>query len=197
MKKVTFLSLWVLLLGFVFASCEKAVLDDESNSESQSSNVVIRVSDIETGWAGAESRALVNVSEVCSRLCFAVYQDGSRKTYKNQKTGDSDFGSYSLSLDAGTYQLLVVGHSGAANPTTTSPSKVQFTNPSSSGGTGFTTGYLSVPIGEKSVMAVASFFGYPSISSQFPFFCPSSLFSHERYWANAIASAIFPTPGAP
>ncbi|MBR6828632.1 MAG: FimB/Mfa2 family fimbrial subunit [Prevotella sp.] len=142
MKKVTFLSLWVLLLGFVFASCEKAVLDDESNSESQSSNVVIRVSDIETGWSagwsGVETRALVNVSEVCSRLCFAVYQNGTRVKYKNQAAGDSDFGVFSLELESGSYQLLVLAHSGNANPATTNPNKLQFTNPESSNGTGYT-----------------------------------------------------------
>lgn len=128
--------IWLMLLATsLLTGCEK-MTDEELSATGK--NVVIRVSEVDAGWEGQSTRALVPITEVCTRVCFAVYQDGSRKTYKNQKTGDSDFGSYSLSLDAGTYQLLVVGHSGAANPTTTSPSKVQFTNPSSSGGTGFT-----------------------------------------------------------
>lgn len=138
MKKVFFISLCVLLVVSVFSSCEKAVLDDVTNSESQSSNVVIRVANIESGWSGADTRAMVNVSEVCSRLCFAVYQSGTRVKYKNQAAGDSDFGVFSLELESGSYQVLVLAHSGNSNPATTNPSKLQFTNPESSNGTGYT-----------------------------------------------------------
>jgi len=130
--------LWSLLLAIVLlAACEKMPAGEgESSGLVAGANVVIKVSDLEAGWAA--TRAPVSIAEVCSRLCFAVYQDGSRVKYENQKAGDAGFGTFALKLTEGTYQLLAVGHSGAANPATTNPAKVQFTNPGGSNGTGFT-----------------------------------------------------------
>ena len=128
----------LLLAGLLLASCEKVVLDEEQPAVTKEANVTIRVADIETGWGNDLSRTMTNVAEVCSRLNFAVYQNGSRVKYKNQAKGDDGFGVFSMQLDAGTYKVLVLAHSGKANPTTTDPAKLQFTNPGSSGGTGFT-----------------------------------------------------------
>lgn len=130
----------MLLAVCILTGCEK-MPDDEavvSSSSTSGKNVVISISGIDAGWDGNSTRSLVPISEVCSRVCFAVYQDDTRLVYKNQKAGDADFGSYSITLEAGTYQLLVLGHSGAANPTTTNPAKIAFSNPTSSNGTGFT-----------------------------------------------------------
>jgi hypothetical protein len=93
---------------------------------------------MDAGWGSDFSRALVNVSEVCTRVNFAVFKDGQRVKYKNQAAGDEGFGTYSLTLEVGNYQLLILAHSGKANPTTTNPAKLQFTNPGSSSGTGYT-----------------------------------------------------------
>ena len=130
----------IMALGL--AACEK-MGDEERTQQTQTSqqssaNVRISVDGVDAGWDNVSTRGLVNISDVCSRVCFAVYQNGTRVKYKNQEAGESEFGVLSLTLDAGTYQLLVLGHSGAANPTTTNPAKLQFTNPGSSNGTGFT-----------------------------------------------------------
>lgn len=131
-----------LLLFFVslLASCEKMMMEEAGGQGTNSTNhnVVIRVADMDAGWDGANSRAQVPISEVCSRLQFAVYKDGSRVKSENQIVGDGSFGVLSLQLEPGAYQLLVLGHSGAANVTTTKPEKLQFTNPTASNGTGFT-----------------------------------------------------------
>lgn len=137
MKNSLFISLTTLLMGCLLVSCEKAVIDDLDGSESKTSNVTIRVSDIEADWEGSETRALTNVSEVCSRLNYAVYQNGTRVKSKNQTTEDDDFGVFSLELESGSYDVLVLAHSCKGNPTMTTPSKVQFSNPESSSGTGF------------------------------------------------------------
>ena len=125
----------------LLTSCEKVVLDEDitqpATSEAEQ-NVVISIAGMETGWGSDFSRALVNVSEVCTRVNFAVFKDGQRVKYKNQVAGDEGFGTYSLTLEAGNYQLLILAHSGKANPTTTNPAKLQFTNPGSSNGTGYT-----------------------------------------------------------
>ena len=138
MKNKLLSVLCVLLTGMLLLSCEKPVIDDTVPSETTAmGKVTIRVADVEAGWSASTTRALVNVSEVCTRLCFAVYKDGSRVKSKNQAKGDSDFGTLSLELESGDYQILVLAHSGNSNPTTTNPAKIQFTNPESSNGTGF------------------------------------------------------------
>lgn len=129
--------LLMLVAACLTASCEKMSVDSAGQTV-KGANVVVRVQAAEPAWSNGATRALVPISEVCSRLCFAVYQDGSRVKYENQKAGDGGFGTFALKLDAGTYQLLVVGHSGATNPSTTQPTKIQFTNPTASNGTGFT-----------------------------------------------------------
>lgn len=123
------------------ASCEKMAVGDDvpTNGDSrQEANVVIRIADIEAGWDGESTRTMVNVAEVCTRVNLAVYQDGTRVKLQNQTAADNNFGTIALQLSPGTYQLLVLAHSGKANPTTTKPAEIQFTNPDTSSGTGFT-----------------------------------------------------------
>ena len=129
----------LLIMSCILLSCEKMVTEEEgpSGTSTAKQNVVICVTDIDAGWDGAASRAQVSIAEVCSRLQFAVFQNGSRVKYENQKTDDDDFGTFALQLEAGTYQLLALGHSGAGNVTTTNPAKLQFTNPETTNGTGF------------------------------------------------------------
>ena len=123
----------------LLTACEKSVMDDVDDNVTTTGNVTIRVSDVEAGWDGCETRTMVEVGEVCSRLCFAIYnKDGKREKSKNQTSEDKDFGTLSIDLEPGNYEVLVLAHSGKANPTTTNPQKVAFTNPESSGGTGFT-----------------------------------------------------------
>ena len=157
MKNNLLSALCVLLTGVLLLSCEKPVIDDTVPSETTAmGKVTIRVADVEAGWSASTTRALVNVSEVCTRLCFAVYKDGSRVKSKNQAKGDSDFGTFSMELESGDYQILVLAHSGKSNPTTTHPDKIEFTNPDRSGGTGFTDtfyyyGDLTVTAGSTQV----------------------------------------------
>lgn len=138
------------------ASCEKPIVEDIApGQEGQKSQVVITIADIESGWASA-TRAQVSVADVCSRVQFAIYQNGTRVEAKNQAAGDDGFGTLTLQLDAGDYQLLVLAHSSKANITTTSPAKLAFTNPGSSNGTGYSDtfyyyGTMSVTDGETRV----------------------------------------------
>ena len=130
---------FLMLAGvMMMSSCEKGVTEEMAEQENTANGrVVIQVKDIENGWDGAASRALVNIAEVCTRLNFAVYQNGDRVASANQLKGDTDFGTFTLQLAEGSYQVLVLGHSAAKHITTTDPRKLQFTNPESSNGTGF------------------------------------------------------------
>ena len=133
----TFLLLFAISL---MTSCEKPTIEDEGGEETSMAqkDVIIRVADMDAGWDGDASRSQVSISEVCNHLQFAVYQNDTRVASENQIIGDADFGTFALQLEEGAYQLLVLGHSGAANIATKKPEKLQFTNPGTINGTGFT-----------------------------------------------------------
>ena len=128
----------LILLLLVLSSCEKPLMEGVSEDDSSENRVVLTVGEVETYINGEPTRSSLPIEQVCSRLCFAVYQGGTRVKYDNQKVGDADFGTCTMSLEAGHYQLLILGHSGNANPSTTKPEQIKFTNLTASGGTGYT-----------------------------------------------------------
>lgn len=115
---------WIIALcGLV--SCEKAVLDEDNNNGDSSAkgNLVLKVSF--SGVSPMETRA--DAEWPCTKLNFVVYQDGTKVKTVNQSLGDSGYGQTAMTLDAGTYQVLVLAHS-SNNPTLSDPAKIQFTN---------------------------------------------------------------------
>lgn len=144
----------LLALLLLLSSCEKAVLDDDSavsgSAADKDANLTVTVFEIEHTPFGTLTRAATPVSEACTRLNFAIYDEGgSRVKQVNQTSAAADFGKASFQLAEGDYTLVVVGHSASGNPTMTDPAKVQFTN-----ATGYTDTYLccaNVTIGEEKV----------------------------------------------
>ena len=150
----------LLALLLLLSSCEKAVLDDDSavsgSAADKDANLTVTVFEIEhtpfeyftRGTTAA--RATKSASEACTRLNFAIYDEGgSRVKQVNQTSAAADFGKAHFQLEHGDYLLVVVGHSSNGNPTMTDPAKVQFTN-----ATGYTDTYLccaNVTIGEEKV----------------------------------------------
>ena len=136
------------------SSCEKAITDDDSvvsgSPADKNANLQVTVFSIEKTPFETFTRAVTPASEVCTRLNFAIYDEGgSRVKQVNQTSAEADFGKASFQLAEGTYLLVVVGHSATGNPTMTDPTKVQFTN-----ATGYTDTYLccaNVTIGEEKV----------------------------------------------
>ena len=118
------------VLCLAFTACEKVVISDEEKAENEDGlvEVTLRVSDVELMSGTAGTRTLTSIADVSKRLNFLVYQNGSKVKTVNQKAEDSGFGTVSLSLTPGTYQLLVLAHNCPANPTTATPEKVQFNN---------------------------------------------------------------------
>ena len=78
------------------------------------------------------SRSGVSAKEMCSLLSFAVYSnaDGSYKKVGevSQDCGDNSFGTAELSVDKGSYLLVVIGHNGTGKATMTNPEKITFPN---------------------------------------------------------------------
>ena len=152
-------AIYALALTAALASCERAITPEDSNtSGDKNGNLRVSVYQIEqTPFASltrradnATTRAAQDVSEVCTRLNFAIYDEGgSRLKQINQTSDNTGFGQCAFQLDEGTYQLVVVGHSANSNPTMTNLAKIQFTN-----ATGYTDTFLcygEVTIGEDPV----------------------------------------------
>ena len=110
-------------------SCEKAVFDEETPvATPENVNLIILVAGNRVDDA-FETRAMVNITDYCSRFNFVLYKDGQKVESRSQLKGDADYGQVALSLAAGTYKLLVLAHSSTGgNPSVSDPENIQFTN---------------------------------------------------------------------
>lgn len=154
MRTNLFRPLFFLLAVIMLSACEKPILseDDDAGKDTPpktlKGNLILRVSGFEIIPFDNVTRTKQDLKDVCTSLCFAVYDQSDKKiAYKNQSASDSNFGQVGLELDKGTYQIVVVAHSGEGNPQMSTPAEVWFTNK-----TGFTDTYYyynaSVVVGD-------------------------------------------------
>ena len=128
MKKYLFIALAVLV-----AACEKPILDEDVVSMKEA-NVILHMTQYEQEAFGnsgnrATTRAATGITELCSRLNIAIFDDeGTKVKTVAQKEGDASFGTVALTLAAGTYQLVVIAHNAEGSATITSTEKVTFPN---------------------------------------------------------------------
>ncbi len=141
-------TLTMICATFVLLSCEKPITLEDGETDDVEGNLRVNVYEIEKAPFANLTRTAV--SDVCTRLNFAIYDEGgSRLKQVNQTSDKSGFGQCAFQLEEGTYQLVVVGHSANGNPTMTNLGKIQFTN-----STGYTDTFLcygEVNIGEEPV----------------------------------------------
>ncbi len=144
MKKIIRLlgiTISLLVLVTTMFSCEKGIPEEDDAAEvSKTSkngvtnkgegNVTIRISDFKIlPFDQGETRAATNLATYCSRLVFAVYQNGKKVEGLSQMKEDGGFGEVTMKLEPGTYKLLVLAHSSVGgNPTVSNPESIQFTN---------------------------------------------------------------------
>ena len=109
----------------MMAACEKPIMGDAYDVDEGDANVVLTFS---TYGQQDFTRAAAQLTDQCSRLSVAVFDDDDAKvgSTKNQKAGDSGFGTVSLSLQEGVYTIVAIAHNGEGNATITSPTKVTF-----------------------------------------------------------------------
>ncbi|MBO4810615.1 MAG: FimB/Mfa2 family fimbrial subunit [Prevotella sp.] len=120
MKKYLF-----IVLALLVAACEKPILDEEMVMKKEA-NVILHITQFEQT---AFTRAATDITELCTRLNVAVFDaDGTKVKTVVQKDTDSDFGTVTLTLAAGTYHLVVIAHNGEGSATITSEEKVTFPN---------------------------------------------------------------------
>lgn len=131
----TKLMYFMLALIILLASCEKFVLDEPStNANDGNANVKIHVLNLDQQISDGNKMTVSrsgeqhSLSEICSRITFAIFENGEKLENITQTTADKDFGNVGFSLDEGEYQLVVIAHNGKGNCSMTSPEKVKFAN---------------------------------------------------------------------
>lgn len=125
--------LWIAFAAMLlFSSCEKMVIDEEETPsvvDAKNANIVLRVSSSSFQPYEASTRAVVDITTYCTRLNFVLYQEGKKVKAVTQTKDEEGYGELSLVLVPGTYQLLVLAHSGFyGNPTLSNPEEIKFTN---------------------------------------------------------------------
>lgn len=128
MRKIAHLFMLTAVCAMFF-SCQKAVFDEDGDVQGNGAKLRFRVTQFEQiPFDITDATRGTNIGKACTRLNFAVYQNGERLKQINQQSSDAGFGTFNLSLKPGEYQLVVLAHSGEGNPTMTDPSKVTFPN---------------------------------------------------------------------
>ena len=126
------------LLLLLFTACDQFDFDEQD--EAKEYNVVLRVtsfkqmpfdnmgSTIGAQQQPAATRAPEDIAKLCSRLHFVIFKNGERVKMITQQSGDKDFGTVSLTLPEGDYDMAVVAHNCNGNATITDLQKITFPN---------------------------------------------------------------------
>ncbi len=123
-----------LMSVFILVACEKPMVEaDGESGESAGGDgkcvLSINASQLENFMfeeAGGGNRSIKPLGDVCARVSFVIFNGDEKVKTVNQKSTDKDFGKASVSLDKGTYTLVVIAHNGTGNPTFTSPEEIKF-----------------------------------------------------------------------
>lgn len=119
-------TLAILTAGLVMAACEKPILDAEDINDEPTGNVVFTFN-----ASGAQTRAAtLAIGDYFTKLNVMLFnEDGTRyfDKVRTQYSTDENFGQMSLTLPAGEYTVVAVGHSSVKSATIKSPEMVQFT----------------------------------------------------------------------
>lgn len=122
----------LILVAVVMAACEKPIVNDEGNKED--GNVVLRFAmtngDAIAGQRTKQATTRAEMSHYFTKLNIMLFDEDGERVFEKvvmQTKDDDDFGVLRLSLTAGTYWVVAVGHSSKKSATIKSPEVVQFT----------------------------------------------------------------------
>ena len=125
-------TLLLIFAAFLCAACEKYVAEEGTQSESKviDGNLVVKAECVVTrAGETEENQESLPLKDRFTRMTMVLYQDDVRVDYVNQENSDPGFGTMSVDLDPGTYQLVVLAHSGQRSPTTTNCHKISCSAP--------------------------------------------------------------------
>ena len=123
-------ALIVVAMPAAMTSCEAPyVAPTDSTEELAQHNIQINTSIYQQApFEVAASRSAQEVSDLCSRISFAVFRDGEKVKWVNQTQTSADFGSAAFSLPEGEYELVIIAHNCDGTATISSPEKITFPN---------------------------------------------------------------------
>lgn len=127
-----FKTLLLIFAAFLCAACEKYVAEEGTQSESRvtDGNLVVKAECVVTRAGETEDdQESLSLQDRFTRMTMVLYQDDVRVDYVNQVNTDPGFGTMSVDLEPGTYQLVVLAYSGQRTPTTTNCHKISFSAP--------------------------------------------------------------------
>ena len=117
---------FVAAVAFTLTSCEKPYVGLQEPTD-EAPNTVFRIAAFEQiDFDGPDSRALDDVSQLCSRINLVVYDGDTKVKSIAQKAADKDFGTLAMTLPVGTYTVAIIAHSTTASATVTSLDKISF-----------------------------------------------------------------------
>ena len=123
----------VLMVLGLLCACEKVNLGTDSDGPTEVTDgvrvrfCVDKFEQVPFDTPSADSRASVNISDICSRLSFAFFRtDGSLYVAKHQTAEEAGFGSLDISLPQDTYRVVVIAHSGSGTPTFAAADSIRF-----------------------------------------------------------------------
>lgn len=118
---------------FLLVSCEKGYeAENESGVESEESSIkvsfnIVGVSQSDVSETDTDTEA-TGLAQYCTRINLAAFNEAGIKTSLNQTSADSDFGTLSLTLSEGNYDVVIIAHSGTGNATISSVDEIKFPN---------------------------------------------------------------------
>lgn len=105
----------LLLTGICLSSCVNSISEDSSES-GQLCRLEVNIGQLvsQTPMGGSSTRAGLSLSDNTKSLTlFAVAEDGSVQASVTQSSSESEYGSVSMELPHGKYNLVAVAHNGA------------------------------------------------------------------------------------
>jgi hypothetical protein len=130
LKKTGVNSLSFMLVPLLMASCHARIHEVLDPDENGKVPVTICVNNL-SGAEYAQTRAMVDVGQVCSNLSICIYPcegESFDKIQINQTREDPQFGTVSQNLTVGVHKIVVIAHNGDKNPTMTNPESVAFSS---------------------------------------------------------------------
>lgn len=120
-------SLLLLLLLLIATGCEKPFFENAKTASVENANLRLTVGGFNVVPFDV-TRTSADIAAYCSRLNFVLYKDGKKVKAVNQQSADDNFGNAALTVEPGSYQVLVLAHSANGNPVLSDPTKIQFSN---------------------------------------------------------------------
>ena len=114
-------TLILIILIFSQTSCERVSFDKSDIENKDGFELNFHVGNIDTS-------GIVDVSKVCNKINFAVYDSiGDRvKSISQSSDYDNDFGTVKVCLPEGNYKVVALAHNGKVNASTTNMNRITF-----------------------------------------------------------------------